>query len=215
MSIAISNGHARATVLSAVWSPQDQQLVAVLLAAPDKLALTALKAELEKHNKNSFVALSGDAKAELAGAKRGYVHVSQSLEKVHAQGHVLAMLHWKAHDPRLVQLTKTSDAKGPAEAGCFYVVARHGDCLPALFLERLQLALAWPMQPTWAEALLHLGLEAELVEFLPVGQPADLPMPVATQRAGLAFQAAIRVVKAEERWGEIIAKALQAKTITL
>lgn len=209
MSIALSNGHARATVLGAVWSPQDQQLVAVLLAAPDKLALTALKAELEKHNKNSFVSLSGDAKAELAGAKRGYVHISASLEKAHAQGHVLAMLHWKAHDPRLIQPAKASDSKEPAQAECFYVVARHGDCLAALFLERLQLALAWPLQPAWAEPLLRLGQEEELVEFLPVGRPADLA------GSSQAFQSAIRVVKSEDRWGAVIAQALQDNVIAL
>ena len=64
MSLAISNAHARATVLSAVWSPADQQLVAVLMAATDKAALVALKAELEKNNKNSYIALSGGARAE-------------------------------------------------------------------------------------------------------------------------------------------------------
>ena len=55
MSLSLSNAHARATVLSAVWSPADQQLVAVLMAATDKTVLKALKAELEKHNKHSQV----------------------------------------------------------------------------------------------------------------------------------------------------------------
>src|SRR4029079_15913083 len=99
MSISLSNGHARATVLTAVWSPADRQLVAVLMAATDKTVLKALKAELEKNNKNSSVALTGDVKADLTGARRGYIQISTSLEQVNAQGHVMALLHWRAHDP--------------------------------------------------------------------------------------------------------------------
>ena len=117
MSIAISNGHARATVLSAVWSPVDQQLVAVLMAATDKTVLTALKAELEKNNRNSCVSLTGDVKAELAGARRGYIQLTASLEKANAQGHVMALLHWRAHDPRTVVASKPTGAQHTHRSG--------------------------------------------------------------------------------------------------
>ena len=228
MSLSLSNAHARAAVLSAVWSPADQQLVAVLMAATDKAVLKALKAELEKNNKHSLVTLSGDAKAELAGAQRGYVQLSTSLERVNAQGHVMALLHWRGHDPRVV--TTGSKPASPDDNQAqpdhyFYVVARQGECLPTLFLERLQLALAWALQPEWAEPLLELGREAGLVDCLPVVTTSDSRTALAAQAGqiresappGLApgFQAALRVVQDEDHWGAVIGQALASGTLRL
>jgi hypothetical protein len=228
MSIAISNGHARATVLSAIWSPADQQLVAVLMAATDKTVLTALKAELEKNNRNSCVSLTGDVKAELAGARRGYIQLSTSLEKANAQGHVMALLHWRAHDPRTVMASKPTgrDAENSTvESDYFYVVSRQADCLPTLFVERLQLGLSWALKPEWAETLLQLGREADLVDCLPVRAAIEQKGPLASRQvadrpsvlpvgAG-GFQAALRVIKDEDRWGDLIGSALAAGAIQL
>ena len=234
MSIAISNGHARATVLSAVWSPADQQLVAVLMAATDKTVLKALKAELEKNNKNACVSLTGDAKAELAGARRGYIQLSTSLEKANAQGHDMALLHWRAHDPRTVVTSNrqaSRDAETPrgeistVDNDYFYVVARKSECLQALFIERLQLALSWALRPEWAETLLELGREAELVDCLPVGPNIEQKGPLVSRdelvRSSVpptptgGFQAALRVTKDQDRWGDVIGSALAAGTIRL
>jgi hypothetical protein len=228
VSIAISNGHARATVLSAIWSPADQQLVAVLMAATDKTVLTALKAELEKNNRNSCVSLTGDVKAELAGARRGYIQLSTSLEKANAQGHVMALLHWRAHDPRTVVASKPTahDAENSTvESDYFYVVSRQGDCLPTLFVERLQLGLSWALKPEWAETLLQLGREAELVDCLPVGVAMEQKGPLASRQvadrpsvlpmAAGGFQAALRVTKDEDRWGDLIGSALAVGSIEL
>jgi hypothetical protein len=229
MSISLSNGHARATVLSAVWSPVDQQLVAVLMAATDKTVLKALKAELEKNNKNSCVALTGDAKAELTGAKRGYIQLSASLEKVNAQGHVMALLHWRAHDPRAIAAPRKPAGKDdelPAlETDYFYVVSRRGECLSSLFMERLQLALAWALRPEWADPLLELGRQVELVECLPACPVIESEGPKVSRsgETGLVvdhlcyrgFLGALRVIRDEARWGELIGSALAAGSISL
>ncbi len=211
MSLSLSNAHARATVLSAVWSPMDHQLVAVLMAATDRTTIVALKAELEKNNKNSFVALAGEARAELTGARRRYVHLSVSLDKANAQGHLAALLHWKAHDPRAI-VAKPNQRKvednDATSSEYFYVVARHGDDLPKLFIERLQLALPWPLQSTWAKPLLDLGREAELVENLPVVTSRDTA-------SGHGFKAALRVLKSENAWGGVITTALNSGAIAL
>jgi hypothetical protein len=196
--------------------------------------LKALKAELEKNNKNACVSLTGDAKAELAGARRGYIQLSASLEKANAQGHVMALLHWRAHDPRTVLTSNrqaSRDAETPSgeiskvERDYFYVVARQGECLPALFIERLQLALAWALRPQWAEPLLELGREAELVDCLPVGSAIEQKGPlVSRQEPGRpnvlpeparGFQAALRVTKDQNCWGDVIGSALAAGIIQL
>lgn len=204
MCLSLSNGHARATVLSAVWSPADEQLVAVLMAATDKTVLTALKAELEKNNKNAGVALAGEAKADLRGAQLGYLHLSATLDKVNAQGHLTSLLHWRAHDPRSASARSAKGNSDERADDYFYVVA--GPCadLPTVFLERLQLALAWPLQPAWAEELLHLGRENGLVENLPVVCSGALPPAAHSQ----TFRSAVRVLKADEAWGQVISTAL-------
>lgn len=192
MAIKLYNDHARAVVLGAVWSPPDSQLVAVQMAASSAELIKALKAELEKNNRNAHVWLEGEGVKEcLSGARRGYVSLNASLEKVNAQGHTTVLLHWRAGDPRAI-------GKGDEP---FYVVATADEPLCAKFVQRLQLASALPLKPEWAEPLITLGREAGLVESLPV--------------AGQGFQSALRVVKDDARWGDLIGEALQTGVIAL
>jgi hypothetical protein len=151
---------------------------------------------LEKNNRNAHVWLEGDSVKEcLSGARKGYVSLSASLEKVNAQGHAAVLLHWRAGDPRAI-------GKGDEP---FYVVAmlahKHGEPLCAKFIQRLQLASALPLKPEWAETLITMGREAGLVESLPV--------------AGQGFQSALRVIKDDTRWGDLIGEALQTGMIAL
>jgi hypothetical protein len=198
------------------------------MAATDKTVLKALKAELEKNNRNSCVTLTGDIQAELAGARRGYIQLSASLERANALGHIMALLHWRAHDPRTVVSTKPSarDAdSASAENDYFYVVGRQGECLPTLLVERLQLGLDWALRPEWAETLLQLGREAELVDCLPVGSAIESQGPYKRlQEPGVSsvlptpsggFQAALRVIKDQDRWGAVIGSALATGTLKL
>lgn len=207
MSLTLSNGHTRATVLSAVWSEPDVQLVAAQLAAGDQQSLLALKAELEKNSKNSQVTLRGDAKADLAGARRGYLRLATALERVNAHGHTLVLRHWRAGDPRLIPQPK----EGPA---FFYVVVAQGEDLLMAFVERLQLAIPWPLKVEWRETLLAAGLEASLVQHLCLAQAME-PGPGTGAARGVAFTAGVRVLADAPAWGEVISSGLQNGTLTM
>jgi hypothetical protein len=94
-----------------------------------------------------------------------------------------------------------------------------------LFIERLQLALSWALRPEWAEPLLTLGKEAELVDCLPVCPAMTQNSPALSRqvREGAAkplvlpggFLSGLRVIQDEDRWGDTIGCALAAGTIKL
>ena len=207
MSLSLSNGHARATVLSAVWSEPDAQLVAAQLAAGDQQSLLALKAELEKNNKNSQVTLRGDAKADLAGARKGYLRLAATLDRANAHGHTLVLRHWRAGDPRLIPQPKEGHV-------FFYVVVSHGEDLLLRFVERLQLAIPWPLRTEWREPLLAAGLEASLVQHLCLAQAMELD-PQHGPAHGVAFTAGLRVVADAPAWGQVITDGLQNGMLTM
>lgn len=209
MALAIYNEHARAACCAAVWDPTERQLVAAVIAG-DKQTLKALFAELEKNSRNSWVTLSCssgelDARQDLSGARKGFLKMHGTLEKVNAIGYVSALLHHKAHDPRLVYSEKTSKDPNPPPP-TFYVVAQSD--LPALFIERLQLALSWPLKTEWASELLRLGQEKLLIELLPVVHAKELGETV-------FFGSAVRVVKDDTAWQELLSAALREGTIKL
>lgn len=223
MAIYLANPHMRATVASVVWSETDAQLVAALIGAVDKVALTALKAELEKNNASSLH-LGGEIEVDLVGARRGYLTLGSSLERENAHGVALLLQHWRAGDPR--RLAKPGSATASGADDYFYVVALHGENLPAKFLDRLQLALPWPLKPAWAETLLTLGRENGLVEPLSVANAAAA-RPVIDEQLGpdwesggmvqgargLIFRAGLRV-RQSEQWGDLLSDALKAGTLS-
>ncbi len=226
MPLYLSNSHMRATVASVVWSETDTQLVAALVGAVDKVALNALKAEMEK-NTSSALRLSGDVQADLTGARRGGPTLSASLERANAHGAALLLQHWRAGDPRqLEQPGKARKDKKEAD-DYFYVVALCGEDLAAKFLERLQIALPWPLRRAWAQPLLDLGCEHRLVQPLSVAHAAEA-QPILEQflgpkwqsgqlspgARGLAFQSGVRVL-ATDRWGDLLTAALKSKHLKM
>jgi sarcosine oxidase gamma subunit len=210
MALVIRNAHARATVLSAVWSEKDHQLVACTMTG-DKQSLTAIKAEMEKHNSRSGVELVGDeVRVELSGAQKGFVKMMATLEHVNAVGYAMTMMHHRAHDPRLIPPEREKDGEIPAPY--FYVVAHSGQCLMALLAERLQLALPCAVDSAWAETLIDIGKNIGLVDLLPVQHSKELGAWVESNHF-TTFQSAARVTRDETRWVELICSALKEGTL--
>jgi hypothetical protein len=188
--IAIANDSAMIFASSAIWSPEDSQLVAALVASPSKELLTAIRATLANNNNKSWITLkSASESAYLRGAKRGFVQVSASLAKTNAVGTAVVLLHPLAGNPQ------------EESAEHFYVTATPSESFADKFSQRLALAIPWPTQPTWAEYLLTAGQEAGLVELLP--------------NLGPDFAAAMRICKDEAGWQAIIAQGLQSKAISI
>ena len=215
MTLSIASASARATVLDAMWCETDQQLVAVVLAATDKQVLRSLVAELEKNNRQSQVRLysSQDEKQDLdiwlRGARKGYIRVASGLERFNVQhSHVLALLHHRAHDPRLIDPMKVDDITEPV---FFYVVSPSGGSLHDLFLERLQLAIPWPLLPRWAGTLVKIGFSQRLIENLVYQQSDELDDVPGTH----VFESGLRVIADPEHWGDAISYALSKGRLSL
>lgn len=181
--IRIYNDSAMVYATSAVWSLEDQQLVAAQIVSTSAELLKAIKATLANNHAKSYISVkTPDDSAYLKGARRGYTAVANSLSAANADGAVTVLLHPLAGDPQ-------------ANAGeYFYLIVTQGESLEQKFIERLDLAIPWPLQPTWAEYLLEAGQDAGLVQHLPA--------------SGTDFTAALRVSKNESQWRQLIQTGL-------
>src|SRR5689334_7485876 len=121
--IRLSNEHISVDALCLVWSETDQQLVASVMYCGAEVSLTAIKAELEKHNSKSGLNINGDARGHVDGAQYGYVKLWGDFDEVNALGHVLTLLHRNAHDPRMILATAKKGEDGTQSQPHFYVVA--------------------------------------------------------------------------------------------
>ena len=189
-ALSIANDSAMIFAASAVWSPDDSQLVAALAASPSKELLTAIRATLANHNSKGWITIKGRLhNAFVRGAKRGFLHASSNLARADAAGTAAVLLHPLYGNP------------GEEGEDHFYVVTASGEALTEKFSERLALAIPWPTQPAWADYLLRSGQEAGLVQQLPV--------------AGPDFTAALRVVKDEAGWQAVISGGLKSGALTI
>jgi hypothetical protein len=188
--IRITNESALVFASSAIWSTEDQQLVAAQVVSTSQDLLKAIKASLANNNTKSYVTIkTPDDSAYLKGARRGYVTVGNNLAQANAKGIVTALLHPLSGDPQ----ANTAEH--------FYLVVVPGERLPQKFAERLDLAIPWPIQPEWADYLLEAGQKVGLVQPLTA--------------SGTDFCAGLRVEKNESQWQQVIAAGLKQGTITI
>jgi hypothetical protein len=190
--IFLANDSAQVYATSVVWSPDDQQLVACQIAVIAQELLKAIKATLAKNSGNNWISLRGagiDDTTMVQGAKRGFISIGASLQKVHAEGNVVVLLHPLAGNPQ----ESTEDY--------FYLVVTRGQDPVRLFYERLELAIPWPLQPEWSGMLIDAGQYNGLV----------VPLPM----AGDDFQVAWRIRKDEDAWCKIIAQLLSHGQVSI
>ena len=188
--IRIANDSAMVFASSAIWSPEDQQLVATQVVTTSQDLLKAVKATLANNNTKSFLTIkTPDDSAYLKGARRGFVTVASSLTPANAEGTVTALLHPLSGDPQA------------NAADYFYLVVPPDEEISQKFAERLDLAIPWPIQPEWADFLLEAGQDAGLVEVLP--------------QSGDDFQAGLRVSKNETKWQQVISHGLKQGRISI
>jgi hypothetical protein len=152
--------------------------------------LKAIKATLANNNTKSYLTVkTPDDSAYLKGARRGFIAVGNNLAQANAEGTVTAMVHPLSGDPQ----ANTADY--------FYVVIAHGETISQKFAERLDLAIPWPVQRTWADYLLEAGQKAGLVEVL--------------SYCGDDFSAGLRISKNETEWQQLISAGLKAGRIAI
>ncbi len=188
--IRITNNSAMLFASSAIWSPDEQQLVATQVVTTSPDLLKAIKATLANNNTKSYLTLkTPDDSAYLKGARRGFLTIGNNLTQVNAEGNVTALLHPLSGDPQA------------NSAEYFYIVVTPQESLTEKFTERLGLAIPWPIQEEWAEYLLNEGKNAGLVQALP--------------KSGGDFSAGLRVLKNESKWQQVIASGLKQGQIQI
>lgn len=188
--IRILNDSAVVFASSAIWSPDEQQLVAAQIVTTSHELLKAIKASLANNNTKSYLAVKTPSdNAYLKGARKGYIAVNNNLAQANAEGTVTALLHPLSGDPQ----AQTSDF--------FYLVVAPDEGLAQKFIERLDLAIPWPLMPEWAEYLLEAGKAANLVQSLP-GSGSD-------------FAAGLRIEKNESRWQQLLTEGLKDRSIRI
>ncbi len=188
--IRITNDSALIFASSAIWSLDDQQLVAAQVVTTSHELLKAIKATLANNNTKSYLTVkTPDDSAYLKGARKGYIAVNNNLAQANADGTVTALLHPLTGDPQ----THTQEY--------FYLVVAPSEDITQKFVERLDLAIPWPLRPEWAEYLLETGQEAGLVQVLPF--------------SGNDFTAGLRVEKNESKWQQVISEALKNGHISI
>jgi len=144
----LRNDHASVACASALWDEDNKQLVAVTLVSSEQQSLRAIYATLVTNSKKTLSLDTSRGTVYLQGARRGYKTVSGGLQALGAEGHVNSLVHPLAGNPQ-------------ENAGdWFYVICRRGESQADLhlrFIERLQLAIPWPVRPEWAGYLYDNG----------------------------------------------------------
>ncbi len=185
--LRLANDHVSVVCSSAVWDPDRHALVAVTMVSPEQQSLRAITATLCVNSKTLI--LSVDNKNQIIkSTRRKYIAVPGNLAAVGAEGYLITLLHPLSGNPQ----EEASEA--------FYIVTTQGESLPARFVERLNLAIPYPVREAWAEYLLEHGLQENLVRELSL--------------AGDDFQEALWVSKAEG-WRTIIENGLKQGQIKL
>ena len=188
--IRIANDSAMIFASSAIWSPEDQQLIAAQVVSTSHDLLKAIKASLAKNNAKEYLTVkTPDDSAYLKGARKGFIAVSNNLAQANAEGTVTAMLHPLSGDPQ----AHTTEY--------FYIVVAPGEDTSQKFAERLDLAIPWPIKSEWADYLLEAGQRTGLVQVL--------------SSSGSDFTAGLRVSKNESQWQEILSDGLKTGRITI
>ena len=142
------------------------------------------------NNSKSYLTVkTPDDSAYLKGARKGFITVSNNLAQANAEGTVTELLHPLSGDPQ----AHTNDY--------FFLVVAPGESLSCRFIERLDLAIPWPIQPEWADYLLEAGKRAGLVEVLP--------------KSGNDFTAGLRLLKNETQWQQVISEGLKQGCIAI
>ena len=188
--IRIANDSAMLFASSAIWSGEDQQLVAAHAVTTSQDLLKAIKATLANNNSKSYLTVKTPTDSTyLKSARKGFVSVSNNLTQANAEGTVTALLHPLSGDPQVHTCEH------------FYIVPSPDEKLSEKFAERLDLAIPWPIRPEWAEYLLEAGKKAGLVQVLP--------------GVGEDFAGGLRVLKNESKWEQVIAGGLKQGRITI
>ena len=186
--ISITNEHAQIFAACVIFDRDDEQLVAAVIpyahGGNHAELLKAIKASLTTNSDRWITVRSEDlGTTMLKGAKQGYIVSSAAMRQASAEGRVEVWLHTATGSPQ------------STDRDYFYLLAYAESNLEQLFVDRLNLAVPWPIKPEWADLIFNAALQAGLITNLPiVGQSR--------------YTIALRIDKNPDKWAVIINQAL-------
>lgn len=192
----LQNGEVQVDVFSAVWDSYNDQLVACGIAAPHKQQIKSILATLSVNSNRTLTLRTPHPQGGyyrsvyLKNTKKGFFHMSKSMTQTNAEGWVECIEHPANGDPRLLP-----------DWDWFYVVTTEGQAFTKKFVDRLNLAIAWPVLPQWSEYLLEAGRYTKLVKALDI--------------AGPGYEKGIMVYKDQSSWESLISAGMVGGSLSL
>jgi hypothetical protein len=194
LQMRLQNGETQVYAVNAVWDDKNRQLVACTMASSNKQSIQSILASLSTNSKR-FLTLRGAgtysySSVYLEGARKGFFKMSKNMSVANAEGWVECIEHPATGDPRLLP-----------DWDYFFVITTPGQDFTKKFVDRLNLAIPWPVLPEWGEYLLENGKSTRLIH--------DLKM------AGPGYERGITVWKREDAWENLISAGVTGGTLSL
>ena len=185
--ISITNEHAQIFAACVIFDSENEQLVAAVIpyahGGNHAELLKAIKASLSTNSERWITVRSENGTTILKGARQGYIVSSNSMRQASAEGRVEVWLHPATASP----LSTDRDY--------FYLLAYAESNLERLFVDRLNLAVPWPVKPEWSDLIFNAGMQVGMITNLPiVGQSR--------------YTIALRIDKNPDKWAVIINQEL-------
>jgi len=180
-ALRVSNKQVSIAASYLVWDEKNEQLVAAQLAATDKQSIDSIWATYVTSHKRNISLKTGKYywdSITVDNAQKGGAKFARTMERINARGYALTIEHPACADPRTDKWHY------------FYVLSRKATDMLPLFIERLDMAIAWPVLPEWGEYMYEMGEEQGLISIL--------------ASKGTGYESGICVTKNTESWQAII-----------
>jgi hypothetical protein len=159
----ISNKQVSEFALYVVWDEENEQLVAANIVSTNKQGVESLWASYTTNSKRNISVKYGEYYWEavtLDNAKKGGVKLARTMNELNVRAYTFNFEHPACGDPR----------KGE-KWEYFYVLATEQENMLPMFIQRLDMAIVWPVLPEWGEYMYAAGIDQGLVKPLSMRGP--------------------------------------------
>jgi len=180
-ALRVSNKHVSIAASYLVWDTKNEQLVAAQLAATDKQSIESVWATYVTNSKRNISLKTGKYYWDstiVDNAQKGGAKIARTMDSLNARGYSLTIEHPACGDPRTDKWHY------------FYVLSLKSENFMPLFIQRLDMAIVWPVLPEWGNYMYEMGEEQGLIKPLSMEGPG--------------YESGVCITKNTESWQAII-----------